>query len=80
MDTAASILWIASVAIFVFAVVYAISTVALIVLSLVEATLIKIERGELFAPPARRRPTSSRERSRVPAREIRRGCRRPSPS
>ena len=39
MDTAGSILWIASVAIFVFAVVYAISTVALIVLSLVEATL-----------------------------------------
>ena len=57
MDTAASILWIASVAIFVFAVVYAISTVALIVLSLVEATLIKIERGELFSPPVRlRRP------------------------
>ena len=57
MDAAASILWIASVAIFVFAVVYAISTVALIVLSLVEVTSIKIERGEAFSPPARlRRP------------------------
>jgi cellulose synthase/poly-beta-1,6-N-acetylglucosamine synthase-like glycosyltransferase len=57
MDTGESILWIASVAIFVFVVVYAISTVLLIVVSLVEVTLIKIERGELFAPPARlRRP------------------------
>ena len=57
MDTAGSILWIASVAIFVFVVVYAISTVLLIVLSLVEVTLTKIERGELFSPPARlRRP------------------------
>ena len=57
MDAAASILWIASVAIFVFAVVYAISTLALIVLSLVEVTSIKIERGEAFSPPARsRRP------------------------
>ena len=57
MDTTESILWIASVAIFVFVVVYAISTVLLIVLSLVEVTLTKIERGELFSPPARlRRP------------------------
>ena len=57
MDTTESILWIASVAIFVFIVVYAISTVLLIVLSLVEVTLTKIERGELFSPPARlRRP------------------------
>ena len=55
MDAAASILWVASVVIFVFAVVYAISTVTLIVLSLVEVTSIKIERGEAFSPPARLR-------------------------
>jgi cellulose synthase/poly-beta-1,6-N-acetylglucosamine synthase-like glycosyltransferase len=54
---AASILVFASVAIFVFGVVYAVSTLALMVLSLVEAASIKVERGELFSPPARlRRP------------------------
>jgi Glycosyl transferase family 2 len=54
---AASILVLASVAIFVFGVVYAVSTLALMVLSLVEAASIKVERGELFSPPARlRRP------------------------
>jgi cellulose synthase/poly-beta-1,6-N-acetylglucosamine synthase-like glycosyltransferase len=57
MDTAGSILLIASVVIFVFSVVYAVSTLALLVLSLAEATVMKIERGELFSPPERlRRP------------------------
>lgn len=51
------ILWIVSVAIFVFFVVYVIATFALIVVSLVETALTKVERGELFTPPARvRRP------------------------
>ena len=63
MDAAASILWILSVAIFVFAVVYAISTVTLIVLSLVEVTSIKIERGEAFSPPPRLRHPTSPSRS-----------------
>ena len=54
---AASILVLVSVALFVFSVAYAIATVALLALSLVETTLLKIERGELFSPPARlRRP------------------------
>lgn len=51
------ILWIVSFAIFVFFVVYTISTFTLIGISLAETTLTKIERGELFSPPTRlRRP------------------------
>jgi cellulose synthase/poly-beta-1,6-N-acetylglucosamine synthase-like glycosyltransferase len=57
MSTLETCLWIASFAIFVYFVVYTISTFALIALSLVEASLVKIERGELFTPPTRlRRP------------------------
>jgi cellulose synthase/poly-beta-1,6-N-acetylglucosamine synthase-like glycosyltransferase len=44
-------------AIFIYFVVYSLSTFGLIGLSLVEATLTKVERGELFSPPIRlRRP------------------------
>jgi len=51
------ILWIVSFAIFLFFVVYSISTFTLIGISLVETALTKIERGELFTPPTRlRRP------------------------
>jgi cellulose synthase/poly-beta-1,6-N-acetylglucosamine synthase-like glycosyltransferase len=51
------ILLIVSVAIFVFSVLYAISTFALIIISLVDTVLTKVERGELFTPPSRlRRP------------------------
>src|SRR5215212_2674012 len=54
---AASILVLVSIAMFLFSVLYAVATAALLLFSLVEATLIKIERGELFTPPARlRRP------------------------
>jgi glycosyltransferase involved in cell wall biosynthesis len=49
------ILWIVSLAMFVFFVLYSIATLALIGLSLLETTLIKVERGELFSPPQRRR-------------------------
>jgi cellulose synthase/poly-beta-1,6-N-acetylglucosamine synthase-like glycosyltransferase len=42
-----------SFAIFIFFVVYTVATFVLIGLSLVEAALMKIERGELFKPPAR---------------------------
>jgi cellulose synthase/poly-beta-1,6-N-acetylglucosamine synthase-like glycosyltransferase len=57
MDALETTFWIVSFAIFVFFVVYGIATFALIVLSLVEASLAKIERGELFTPPVRlRRP------------------------
>src|SRR3954451_7851820 len=54
---AASMLVLVSIAMFLFSVLYAVATVALLLVSLVEATLVKIERGELFTPPARlRRP------------------------
>jgi cellulose synthase/poly-beta-1,6-N-acetylglucosamine synthase-like glycosyltransferase len=57
MSTAEKIFWIVSFAIFIFYLVYSISTFALIVISLVEATLTKVERGELFTLPVRlRRP------------------------
>ncbi len=57
MDAVGTIFWIVSFAIFVYFVVYSVSTFALIVLSLVEASLAKIDRGELFSPPVRlRRP------------------------
>jgi cellulose synthase/poly-beta-1,6-N-acetylglucosamine synthase-like glycosyltransferase len=49
------LLWIASLAIFVFFVFYSFATLALIALSLVEASTTRIERGDLFAPPLRRR-------------------------
>jgi hypothetical protein len=42
----AAILWWVSLAIFVYFVVYTIATFALIGLSLYEAALVKIERGE----------------------------------
>jgi cellulose synthase/poly-beta-1,6-N-acetylglucosamine synthase-like glycosyltransferase len=49
--------WIVSIAIFVFFVVYALVTFALIVLSFVEVSLTRVERGEVFTPPTRlRRP------------------------
>jgi len=52
-----TVLWIVSFAIFVYFVVYTITTMSLIGLSLVEVALVKIERGELFSPPRRlRRP------------------------
>jgi cellulose synthase/poly-beta-1,6-N-acetylglucosamine synthase-like glycosyltransferase len=47
--------WIVSFAIFVYFVAYSIVTFALLGLSLVEATLVRIERGEVFSPPKRRR-------------------------
>src|SRR4051812_3597272 len=54
MDT---LLFVVELAIFVFFALYSVSTFALIVASLVETALTKIERGELFTPPARlRRP------------------------
>jgi len=57
VDTLANVLLLLSYALFVFSVVYAIATVALILLSLVDALLVKIERGPLFSPPRRlRRP------------------------
>jgi len=57
VDTLATVLLLISYVLLVFSVVYAIATVGLIVLSLVEASLVKIERGELFSPPQRlRRP------------------------
>jgi cellulose synthase/poly-beta-1,6-N-acetylglucosamine synthase-like glycosyltransferase len=49
------LLAIVSFAIFVFFVVYIIATFTLIAMSLVELSLTKIERGELFTPPLRRR-------------------------
>ena len=52
-----TLLFVVSLAIFVFFVLYSISTFALIVASLVETSMAKIERGQLFTPPARlRRP------------------------
>jgi cellulose synthase/poly-beta-1,6-N-acetylglucosamine synthase-like glycosyltransferase len=57
MDAVGTVFWIVSLAIFLFFVVYALSTFALIGLSLLEASLVKIERGEHFTPPRRsRRP------------------------
>src|SRR4051812_34865266 len=51
------ILFVVSFAIFLFFVSYSISTFALILLSLYETSLVKIERGEIFTPPGRlRRP------------------------
>jgi cellulose synthase/poly-beta-1,6-N-acetylglucosamine synthase-like glycosyltransferase len=57
VDTIGTIFWLVSFAIFVFFVVYSFVTFALLGLSLLEASLIKIERGEQFSPPRRvRRP------------------------
>jgi cellulose synthase/poly-beta-1,6-N-acetylglucosamine synthase-like glycosyltransferase len=55
VQSAEEILWVVSFAIFIYFVVYSISTFALIGLSLVETALVKIERGELFSPPFRLR-------------------------
>ncbi|HEX4527408.1 MAG TPA: glycosyltransferase [Gaiellaceae bacterium] len=53
----ATIFWWLSFAIFVYFVVYVVVTFALIVMSLWQALLVKVERGETFAPPRRlRRP------------------------
>jgi cellulose synthase/poly-beta-1,6-N-acetylglucosamine synthase-like glycosyltransferase len=49
------IFWYTSLAIFVFFVVYTLATLALIAGSLYETGMVKIEKGELFAPPDRRR-------------------------
>jgi hypothetical protein len=49
MSVADEILWIVSFAIFLFFVVYCITTFSLLVMSLVETSLTKIERGELLA-------------------------------
>jgi cellulose synthase/poly-beta-1,6-N-acetylglucosamine synthase-like glycosyltransferase len=49
------IFWWVSLAIFVFFLVYTLSTLALIAWSLYETGMVKIEKGEHFAPPARRR-------------------------
>jgi cellulose synthase/poly-beta-1,6-N-acetylglucosamine synthase-like glycosyltransferase len=55
-----TLLWVTSLAIFLFFVVYALATFSLIGLSLVDASLVKIERGELFTPPRRlHRPSIS---------------------
>jgi cellulose synthase/poly-beta-1,6-N-acetylglucosamine synthase-like glycosyltransferase len=57
MSTTDWILWILSFAIFVFFLIYAVVTLGLIALSLLETALTKVERGELFSPPRRlRRP------------------------
>ena len=57
MSTTEWILWIVSVAIFAFFLVYSVSTLFLIGLSLLEASVIRVERGEAFVPPRRlRRP------------------------
>lgn len=57
MDVAGTVFAVVSFGIFLFFVVYSLATFTLIVLSLVETSLTKIERGDLFAPPARlRRP------------------------
>jgi cellulose synthase/poly-beta-1,6-N-acetylglucosamine synthase-like glycosyltransferase len=49
------ILFIVSFAIFVYFVVYTLTTFALIVISLIDVSLVKIERGEVFVPPTRLR-------------------------
>jgi cellulose synthase/poly-beta-1,6-N-acetylglucosamine synthase-like glycosyltransferase len=54
------ILFIVSFAIFVYFVVYTLATFTLIVISLIDVSLLKIERGEIFTPPSRlRRPSIS---------------------
>lgn len=51
---------VVSFAIFVYFVLYSLATFALIAISLVETTLVKIDRGESFVPPRRlRRPALS---------------------
>lgn len=55
METLYTVFWIASILIFITFLVYNLVTLALIGLSLFEATLQKVERGELFRP-ARDRP------------------------
>jgi cellulose synthase/poly-beta-1,6-N-acetylglucosamine synthase-like glycosyltransferase len=51
------VLWITSLAIFVYFILYSLATLGLIAGSLVEVLLVKVERGEIFTPPARlRRP------------------------
>jgi cellulose synthase/poly-beta-1,6-N-acetylglucosamine synthase-like glycosyltransferase len=50
-----TVFWLISLAIFVFFVVYTLSTLALIAWSLYETGMTKIEKGEHFAPPERRR-------------------------
>jgi cellulose synthase/poly-beta-1,6-N-acetylglucosamine synthase-like glycosyltransferase len=49
------IVWIVSIAIFLFFVLYSVSTFALIGLSLVETSFLKVDRGAGFTPPHRRR-------------------------
>ncbi len=57
MSTLQTLLWVVSFAIFVFFNVYALATFTLIGISLVEAVMTKIERGDVFRPPHRlRRP------------------------
>jgi cellulose synthase/poly-beta-1,6-N-acetylglucosamine synthase-like glycosyltransferase len=48
-----TVLWVVSLAIFVYFVLYSLATFALIAFSLVETSLTKIERGERFTPPNR---------------------------
>ena len=49
------VFWFTSFAIFVFFVAYILTTLALIAWSLYEIGMVKIEKGELFTPPERRR-------------------------
>lgn len=57
MSTTEWILWIGSVAIFAFFLVYSLATLFLISVSLLETSVIKVDRGEAFVPPQRlRRP------------------------
>ena len=57
MGIVGTVFAVVSFVIFVFFVVYAVATFGLILLSLAETSLTKIERGDLFVPPARlRRP------------------------
>src|SRR5262245_3600357 len=57
MGSVGTIFAVVSFAIFLFFVVYSLATFTLILLSLVETSLTKIERGDTFVPPARlRRP------------------------
>jgi cellulose synthase/poly-beta-1,6-N-acetylglucosamine synthase-like glycosyltransferase len=57
VNTSYQVYWIVSFAIFLYFALYSIATLALIGLSLAETTLVKIERGDIFTPPARlRRP------------------------
>jgi cellulose synthase/poly-beta-1,6-N-acetylglucosamine synthase-like glycosyltransferase len=57
VSTTEWILWIVSFAIFVFFLIYALITLFIIGLSLLEMSVIKVDRGEAFVPPRRlRRP------------------------